>query len=72
MEIIYAFDDGPDGTTTVSVRVQGSPGAMYRLAGQLMARPVRHSVGNDFRTLSRLIERDRGRLMYRHRRARRP
>ncbi len=56
MEVTYEFDDGSDGSTTAWVRVQGEPGALYRVAGPLMARQVRRSVGKDLRKLKRLME----------------
>jgi carbon monoxide dehydrogenase subunit G len=55
MTVTYAFEDDGDGTRT-SVRVQGEPGAMYRVAGPILSRQVRRSVANDLRTLKRLLE----------------
>ena len=55
MTVTYAFEDDGDGTRT-SVRVQGEPGAMYRVAGPILSRQVRRSVANDLRTLTRLLE----------------
>jgi len=55
MEVTYAFGDAPAGTTT-SVRVQGEPASMYRLAGPLLAARVRRSVASDLRTLKGLME----------------
>jgi hypothetical protein len=55
MTVTYAFDDDGDGTRA-SVRVQGEAGAMYRVAGPILSRQVRRSVGNDLRTLKRLLE----------------
>ena len=40
----------------VSVRVQGEPATMYKVAGPLLARQVRRSVANDLRTLKALME----------------
>ena len=55
MQVTYAFDDADSGTLT-SVRVQGEPASMYRLAGPLLAAQVRRSVAGDLRTLRSLIE----------------
>jgi hypothetical protein len=57
MEVTYAFEDGAGGCTTTSIRVRGEPGAMYRLAGPLLARQVRRSVARDLRTLRAILER---------------
>jgi hypothetical protein len=57
MRVTYAFEDAPEGTRT-SVRVQGEPGAVYRVARRILARQVRRSVGNDLTTLKGLLEAD--------------
>jgi len=57
MVVTYAFVDEPGGATGASVRVQGEPGALYRIAGPLLERQVRRSVRSDLRTLKRLLER---------------
>jgi hypothetical protein len=58
MVVTYSFaDEGEDGTLA-TVRVQGDPRAMFRLATPVMARKVRSSVADDLRTLRRLMERD--------------
>ena len=55
MTVTYAFDDAGPGTRA-SVRVQGEPGALYKVAGPLLARKVRSSVASDLRTLKGLME----------------
>jgi hypothetical protein len=55
MQVTYAFD-GDDGEVQVSVRVQGEPATMYKVAGPLLARQVRRSVASDLRTLKALVE----------------
>lgn len=55
MQVTYAFADR-DGVTEASVRVQGEPGAMYRVAGPLLARQVRRSVASDLRSLKAIME----------------
>jgi uncharacterized membrane protein len=60
MVVTYAFEDAPGGGTRTSVRVQGEPAAVYRIAGPLIARQVRHSVGDDLRRLKGLLETDDG------------
>ena len=59
MAVTYGFDDAPGGTIT-SVRVQGEPSAMYKLAGPLLARQVRRSVSSDLATLKGLLDRSSG------------
>jgi hypothetical protein len=59
MVVTYAFEDAPGGGTRTSVHVQGEP-AVYRIAGPLIARQVRHSVGDDLRRLKGLLETDDG------------
>ena len=58
MVVTYAFED-TDGGTRTSVRVQGDPSALYRLAGRLMARKVRSSVQGDLETLKAILEEER-------------
>jgi uncharacterized membrane protein len=55
MAVTYAFEDA-GGDTTASVRVQGDPTALYRLAGPLLARQVRKSVQGDLDTLRTIFE----------------
>lgn len=56
MRVTYRFaDDG--GATSVSIRVQGDPGAVYRAAGPLMRWKVRRSISRDLATLKSIMER---------------
>lgn len=55
MQVTYSFDDAPGGVEA-SVRVQGEPATMYKIAGPLLARQVRRSVAGDLRTLKELME----------------
>lgn len=55
MRITYSFEDAAGGTDA-SVRVQGEPAALYKLAGPLLARQVRRSVAGDLLTLKALLE----------------
>jgi hypothetical protein len=57
MVVTYAFEDDTDGGTRTSVRVQGKPGSLYRMAEPLLARQVRRSITGDLRTLRGLLER---------------
>jgi uncharacterized membrane protein len=59
MAVSYSFEDtdGADAGTTISVRVEGQPEGMYKVAGPLLARQVRRSVANDLRMLKKLMER---------------
>jgi len=61
MVVTYEFDEEGDGTTRTSVRVQGDPSALYRLAGPLMSRKVRKSVAADLETLKRILQEERTR-----------
>jgi uncharacterized membrane protein len=60
MEITYAFQDAAGGTQT-SVRVQGDPSALYRLAGPLLSRQVKKNVQADLERLKDIMERDNAR-----------
>ena len=55
MVVTYAFEDAGGGTRA-SVRVQGNPTALYRIAGPLLARQVRKSVQGDLDTLRTIFE----------------
>jgi hypothetical protein len=55
MVVTYAFEDETDGTRT-SVRVQGDPSALYRIAGPLLARQVKRSVQGDLERLRTILE----------------
>ena len=58
MIVTYAFEDAGHGTRT-SVRVQGDPSALYRLAGPLLSRQVRRSVQGDLERLKEILEQRR-------------
>jgi len=60
MEITYAFEDAAGGTKT-SVRVQGDPSALYRLAGPLLSRQVKKNVQADLVRLKDIVEKDNAR-----------
>jgi hypothetical protein len=58
MRVTYTFDDAAGGGgMLVRIRVQGDPGALYRLAGTLMRRQVHRSVSRDLATLKSILER---------------
>lgn len=61
MEITYAFEDVAGGRTRASVRVQGDPSTLYRLAGPLLSRQVKKNVQADLERLKDILEHDRGR-----------
>jgi Polyketide cyclase / dehydrase and lipid transport len=56
MTVTYRFVDDAGRGTRTSVRVQGEPSAMFRLASRAMARKVRSSVEDDLATLKALME----------------
>lgn len=60
MRITYAFEDVA-GTTQTSVRVQGDPSALYRLAGPLLSRQVKKNVQADLERLKDILEDGRAR-----------
>ena len=55
MQVTYTVEDRA-GATEASVRVQGEPSSIYRLAGPLLAAQVRRSVAGDLRALKRIME----------------
>jgi Polyketide cyclase / dehydrase and lipid transport len=55
MVVTYGFEDADVGTRA-TVRVQGDPGAWYRIAGPLLARQVRGSVQRDLVRLRGILE----------------
>jgi hypothetical protein len=55
MVVTYAFEDAGDGTRA-SVRVQGDPSALYRIASPLMSRIVKRSVQADVDRLKTILE----------------
>lgn len=60
MVATYAFEDAADGTEA-SVRVQGDPSALYRIAGPLLTRQVRKSLRGDLEALTRILENEAAR-----------
>jgi hypothetical protein len=58
MVITYAFADATGGGTRTSVRVQGDPSAIYRLAGPLMSRQVRKRVQGDLERLRGILAKE--------------
>ena len=60
MHITYAFEDVA-GRTQTSVRVQGDPSALYRLAGPLLSRQVKKNVQADLERLKDILEDRRAR-----------
>ena len=55
MTIHYRFEDAGGGTRA-SIRIQGEGIGFYRLAGPLLARPVKRNVTKDLGTLKDLLE----------------
>ncbi|MXM67651.1 hypothetical protein GR925_30505 [Streptomyces sp. HUCO-GS316] len=54
MHVTYSFEAHPRGTVA-RIRVQGGESGFYRLAGPLLARQVRSSVGKDLRDLEQRL-----------------
>jgi uncharacterized membrane protein len=61
MEITYVFEDVARGRTRASVRVQGDPSALYRLAGPLLSRQVKKNVQADLERLKDIVEKAKAR-----------
>jgi hypothetical protein len=57
MRVTYGHRDAGDGTTEVSVRVEGDAGRFYALAAPLLGLAVRRSITRDLRNLKRILER---------------
>ena len=55
MRVTYEFVERARGTRA-AIRVEGDPGAMYRIGGPVMAALVRRSITRDLRNLKRLME----------------
>ena len=56
MRVTYGHRDAGNGTTEVSVRVEGDAGRFYALAAPLLGRAVRRSISRDLRNLKRILE----------------
>jgi uncharacterized membrane protein len=56
MRVTYGHRDAGDGTTEVSVRVEGDAGRFYALAAPLLGLAVRRSITRDLRNLKRVLE----------------
>ena len=57
MRVTYGHRQAGDGTTEVSVRVEGDAGRFYALAAPLLGPAVRRSIVRDLRNLKRVLER---------------
>jgi uncharacterized membrane protein len=56
MRVTYGHRDAGDGTTEVSVRVEGDASRFYALAAPLLGPAVRRSITRDLRNLKRILE----------------
>jgi Polyketide cyclase / dehydrase and lipid transport len=56
MRVTYGHRDAGNGTTEVSVKVEGDARRFYALAAPLLAPAVRRSISRDLRTLKRILE----------------
>jgi hypothetical protein len=56
MRVTYGHREAGDGTTEVSVRVEGDAGRFYALLGPLLGLAVRRSIARDLRNLKRVME----------------
>ena len=57
MRVTYALADTGDETTVATIRVQGDPGKVYRVAGPLMRKQVHRSISRDLAKLKSIMER---------------
>jgi uncharacterized protein YndB with AHSA1/START domain len=55
MAVTYSFEPA-NGGTRMTIRVEGEPGGMYRLAGPFLPGMVRRSVAGDLRRLRAILE----------------
>jgi hypothetical protein len=56
MRVTYEHRHAGDGTTEVSVRVEGDAGRFYALTAALLGPAVRRSIARDLRNLKRVLE----------------
>ena len=56
MRVTYGHRQAGEGTTEVSVRVEGDAGRFYTLAAPLLGLAVRRSITRDLRNLKRALE----------------
>jgi hypothetical protein len=56
MRVTYGHRDAGDGTTEVSVRVEGDTGRFYALVGPLLGLAVRRSITRDLLNLKQVLE----------------
>jgi uncharacterized membrane protein len=56
MRVTYGHQQAGDGTTEVSVRVEGDAGRFYALLAPLLGVAVRRSIARDLRNLKRVLE----------------
>jgi hypothetical protein len=56
METSYAWEDGPDGSTLMTLRNRGEPAGFAKLTGALMATAIRRANGKDLRRLKKILE----------------
>jgi uncharacterized membrane protein len=56
MRVTYGHRHAGNGTTEVSVRVEGDAGRFYALLGPLLGLAVRRSIARDLRNLKRVME----------------
>jgi hypothetical protein len=57
MDVTYRFEPAGPNRTRARIRVAGTPGGYYRLAGPLLPGMVRRSVTSDLRRLKAQLER---------------
>ena len=56
MRVTYGHRDAGNGTTEVSVRVEGDAGRFYALVGPLLGLAVRRSITRDLRNLKQVLD----------------
>jgi uncharacterized membrane protein len=56
MRVTYGHRQATDGTTAVSVRVEGDAGRFYALAAPLLGVAVRRSISRDLQNLKQVLE----------------
>lgn len=57
MDTTYAFEDGPGGTTLMTLRNRGEPAGFAKVTAPAMARAIRRANAGDLRRLKGIVER---------------
>jgi hypothetical protein len=56
METTYAWEDGHDGSTLMTLRNRGEPSGFFRVAGPVLAMAMKHATTKDLAKLKSILE----------------